>query len=192
MRKILLNIAFILILFPALAHSLPLTVTVSFDILDSEIYVGDQFSVNLVADIYESVAGFGLDLSYDTGLLDLASLPVIGPAWTPLFAMDGDSLAGLAPFSFPVIGLKGLNILLATFTFDAISAGASYLNASKTLEGFMEGFPFPGPPGSFAGVDFRNTTVTVLEAAPVPEPTTLILLSTGLVALMGFRFYRKS
>ena len=57
MKKVLLNTLALLILLPGLAFSLP--VTVSFDVVDSEIYVGDQFSVNLVADIPDPVIGFG-------------------------------------------------------------------------------------------------------------------------------------
>lgn len=188
MRKTLFCLFAFLFVFPCLAFSLP--VTVSFDVLNTEVHVGDQFSVNLVADIPDPVSGFGLDVNFDHAVIDLSLPPVIGSSWNPLFSFDGDGLAGLAPFPLSVFGT---GILLANFTFDAISVGTTDLLASFSLGDLTEGFPlaFPAPPGSFAEVSFLNTTVTVMEPAPVPEPSTFVLLFVGVGALLGFRSYRK-
>jgi hypothetical protein len=193
MKKFFFSAILLIAFTPSLAFSLP--VIVSFDILDSEIYVGDQFSVNLVADIPDPVFGFGLDVNFSDSIIGLVFPPTVGSSWNPIFSLDGDGLAGLAPLApFPLPSFVfGSGIVLANFTFDAISAGSTVLEASLTSWDLSEGFSlaFPALPGSFAEVSFLNTTVSVLDVAPVPEPATLLLLFVGIIALVSFRSYRK-
>lgn len=175
---------FLLCFIPVSSWAIPVTVpvTVSFDPQDSIVFVGDFFTVDLVADIPDPVLGWGLDVTFDTSVLDLSGVTV-GSAWFPTSGFDGDALAAIA-FPTPV---SGDDILLATLTFDAIALGTSDLTASITLGDLTEGFPLapPAPPGSFADVVFEPASVNV-----VPEPATVLLFSTGLIGLAGLR--RKS
>ncbi len=172
-KKILIILLFCFI--PAISWSLP--VTVSLDPLDSIVKVGDIFTVDLVADIPEPVLGWGLDISFDPDTLSLVGTPIIGPSWISASAPDGDGLAGLA-FPFPA---AGIDILLATLSFEALALGTSPLVASVTPGDFTEGFPLVFPPGSFAKVAFIDGSVS-----PVPEPATILLLTSGLAGLGVF------
>jgi hypothetical protein len=174
-----------IVLFILLTLLVPLTcwatVIVSFDPQNSVVAPGDLFTVNLIADIPDPVLGWGLDISYDTGILSLIGAPVIGPLWTPAFAPDGDGLAGLA---LPAI--SGNDILLASLNFGALALGESLLQASNTFGDLMEGFPLLEP-GAFADVQFVNGSVSVRG---VPEPATIVLAGAGLAGLWVVR--RKS
>jgi hypothetical protein len=172
-RKILLVMLFCFM--PAFCWGLPVSVT--FEPLDSQIKVGDIFTVDLVADIPEPVLGWGLDLSYDLAVLNLVGMPTFGPDWIAGLAADGDGLAGLA-FPSPV---SGSDILLASLSFEALAPGVSALAASTTPGDFTEGFPVY--PAGFANVDFIDGSVTV---SPVPEPATILLLISGMAGLGVF------
>lgn len=159
-------------------------ITVSFDPSSSVIGgVGDIFTVDIVADIPDPVLGWGLDVSFDTGVLDLTGV-AIDPLWFPGFAPDGDGLAGLA-FPSPIFGS---DIVLATLTFEAIAVGLSDLVASVTPLDFTEGFPLAPPalPGSFAPITFVDGSVNV-----VPEPGTFWLLGTSLVMFLGYAWRKR-
>ncbi len=158
------------------------TVIVSFDPQNSVVAPGDLFTVDLIADIADPVLGWGLDISYDTGILSLIGAPVIGPLWTPGFAPDGDGLAGLA---FPA-AISGNDILLASLNFGALALGESLLQASNTFGDLTEGFALLEP-GAFADVQFVDGSVSVRG---VPEPATIVLAGAGLAGLWVMR--RKS
>jgi hypothetical protein len=160
------------------------TVIVSFDPENSVVAPGDLFTVDLIADIEDPVLGWGLDISYDTGILSLIGAPAIGPLWTPGFAPDGDGLAGLA-FPTPI---SGNNILLASLNFGALASGESLLQASNTSGDLTEGFPLLEP-GVFADVQFVNGSV---KSESVPEPATIFLAGGGLAGLWVVSRIRKS
>jgi PEP-CTERM motif len=53
--------------------------------------------------------------------------------------------------------------------------------------GGSAGVSFTTPDSGWFGID----NVSVTAANPVPEPTSVVLLATGLAALSGFRIYRR-
>ena len=164
---------FLLCFIPVSSWAAP--VTVSFEPQYSVVFVGDVFAVDLLADIPDPVVGWGLDVTFDTSVLDLSGVTV-GFAWFPTSGFDGDGLAGLA-FPMPVYGD---DILLATLTFEAIALGTSDLTTSITLAELTEGFALS--PTGFAEVTFQAGSVTV-----VPVPATILLFSSGLIGLAGLR-----
>jgi len=159
-----------ILLAPSVGRSLP--VVVSIEPSASSEPVGNVFAVDIVAEIPDFVLGFGLDLSWDTTILTEVAAPTIGALWTPLAAPDGDGLAGLAPPA----GISGTNVLLATVTFQGVSAGATPLTLGVTPGDLTEGFPLK--PSGFAETQFIAAQVEI-----VPEPGTGSLVLLGSVAI---------
>ncbi len=142
-------------------------VTVRFDPQNTSVTAGTSFTVKLVADIPDSVVGWGLDVGFDPLLLSLESVEV-GPAWSAATAADGDGLVGLA-FPTPV---SGQNSLLATLHFKAKATactGNSNLVASFTANDLAEGFPLPV--GDFANATFVAGSVSVVGGLSILNPS---------------------
>lgn len=177
MKKMLLGL---LLWISAPASSWAVMITLSPSTTD--IYVGDAFSVDIIADIgvTEPILGWGLDIGNTSGLLVETAAPVIGSAWLPAASMDGDGLAGLA-FPFPVIGS---DVLLASLSFQATGVGMADLIPSITLGDLTEGFALAPPNFGFADVRFTNLTLNIMERPViVPEPGTALLMLTALAGL---------
>jgi len=90
----------------------------------------------LFADADTLLLGFGLDVGFDSASLAWIGSAVVAPAWTAVFAPDGDGLAGLAPPS----GISGNGLVVATLTFQALQAGTTALTPSVTPGDLTEGF----------------------------------------------------
>ena len=152
-------------------------VIVRFSPLESVVSVGQQFQVQVRADITNPVLGWGLDVNHASQIIAGNGTPDIGPLWSPGYAPDGDALAGLA---FPS-SISGSNVLLATLTFSALNVGETYLTASITPGDLTEGFPLD--PTGFDMVTFEPAHVTV-----VPEPASLLLISLNGLIVFRRRF----
>lgn len=148
-------------------------VSVFFQPQDSSAEVGAPFSVDLLANIPDPVLGWGLDVTFNTSVISLTGVTVASQ-WSPAAAADGDGLAGLA-FPLPV---SGDNVLLATLSFDALTQGATTLEASATVGDLTEGFPLAS--GGFAEVIYTPGSVEV-----VPLPAAVWLFGSGLLGLIG-------
>lgn len=160
-------------------------IIVSFDTSAASVNAGETFEVDVVADIpaLEAVLGWGIDIaSSDPAIALQVGVPVIGPLWSAAPTMDGDGLAGLA-FPLPI---SGVDVVLATLTFEALSIGVVDLAASISPLDFTEGFPLapPASPGSLADVTFLDLSITVEPALPVPEPGTGFVVALGLAGIV--------
>ncbi len=134
--------------------------------------VGDTFDIQLSADLFDPVLGWGLDVAWSGQFATQAAAPTIGPLWYASTSVDGDDLIGMA---FPD-AIAGSNVLLATLHLKALSPGQTDITITTTPGDQSEGFPLD--PSGFADAQFESAHLTVL-----PEPTTAILLLglTGLV-----------
>ena len=177
MKKAILGAVLLLIL-PAVTWALPITVSV--ETSSNDVFVGEFFTIDILADIPVPVLGWGLDLNFDSGLVSQSAPPIVSATWMPGLAIDGDGLAGLA-FPAPI---SGVDILLASLTFEATAAGSVIFSSGYSLLDFTEGFPLAFAfPGSFADIFFEDAFVTI-NSVSIPEPGTLILFGAGL-AIFG-------
>jgi hypothetical protein len=148
----------------------------------ASVAAGDTLTVELRAATDQSVFGFGLDLSFDGGVLSLTAPPVIAAPWDGLNAPDGDGLAGLV---FPN-GISGPDLLLATLTFSALAPGFTTILPGVSAGDLTEGFPLD-PSGFASDVSFVGAQVEV-----VPEPSSALLLGFALAALALARSAARS
>ncbi len=200
MKRVLV-VAFALAILPVLLCSSVEAVTIGFSPGSQEVLEGSSFGVDLVvSDLLGALVGtFDLTIGFDPGILgfvgyslgtylgDVASIdPETG---FPLEAIDlspGQVSPGqinLAELSFlsasDLSGQPSSGFTLATLTFSALSIGEKTgLSLSSVIIGDAGGDPF-------GNVQMNNGSVTV--GAPVPEPSTLLLLASGLAGLVGFR-----
>lgn len=174
-------------------------ITIGFVPLDSSVVLDPNappFSVALVISGLRdfsapSLATFDVDVLFDSTILGFSSVtfgdPLLG---------DQLDLSGFGSLSSHTLGDGTLNLFelslddaavldalqagsftLASITFNALAAGRSPLDLFVDALGDSNADPLTA--------DITNGSVTV--AAPVPEPSTLLLLASGLAGLVGFR-----
>ncbi|NOZ67836.1 MAG: PEP-CTERM sorting domain-containing protein [Deferribacteres bacterium] len=166
------------------ARALP---TVSLNLMDTDIYVGESFDVQVLLDgdnINLELLAFGFDVkttgsvfTYDgykieTGFDDDSS-------WVP---------PGVAGSAFP--GITYDDVLLATLSFTATDVGTGYLQALGSTDNLFYGLAYEIVPGVTGWYDINaslDVTVNSGVVAPVPEPSTIILTGIGLIGFVGFR-----
>ena len=176
-----------------------------FEPADQFYNIGDNLSFDLYANIDEADAifGFGFDLSFDNGVSY-----ILGPGdsgfyltfnkfepnstyfqydslFPPLWD-DGDTIAGEIPLGNS--NVWGTSISIGTFYFDAPTSG---LIGTETI--YLG--PTAGNYGIFGEEGLLGTTALMpnnptASAAPVPEPTTMFLVGSGLIHdFRPFKYY---
>ncbi len=180
-------------------------ITLSFNPIAQNIAAGSPVDVALVISglgdgIAPSLSTFDVDVSFDPGILDFSAVtfsPLLGdlafgeavtsfdgsvPGVVNLFELsllEGDSVTCI--FCIPPFldDLQPASFILATITFDSLSAGTSTLGIK--LNALADAFGEP------LTAEASDANITV-NGSSVPESTALMLLGAG---LMVFRITRQ-
>jgi Cohesin domain/PEP-CTERM motif len=161
--------------------------------VSSTVSLGTTFAVDVNISGVTELYDFGLDLGFNpavlqaTNITEGAFLPIGGPT----FFLSGfiDNGAGTITFNADTLesltaGVTGSGTLIK-FDFKAIGSGFSLLTLDPTTLILQDS----------TGVSINNTTrsgsVTVQGTTAVPEPSVLMLLSGGLMALASLTLRKK-
>jgi hypothetical protein len=147
------------------------TLVVSFDPSTTDVSVGDTFPVDVLANADFAGAFLGFDLGFN---LDADSITLGSDFVAPGAAIF--DVAGFVGSIFPAfpIPISGVDILLATLTFTATTAGDLMLDVNA---------------GSFSGLSFVQFSSEALNitVSEVSAPATLGLFAIALVGLVSIR-----
>ncbi len=171
--------------------------TVSLEIAPGDIYVGDSFDVNVIAngvtDIDPSwgpdeIISFGFDVDYAPTEFAFNGATVAAPFLDDSASFANTDVAGSA---FP--GVSGASFGLASLSLTALHEGSFTLGIISDLTDFNEGL------GSllYAALDMtQQMQVDVLASTtggePVPEPSTVLLMGIGLLGLVGVKARKRN
>lgn len=152
-------------------HAVPI---VSFNLSQSNIQVGQSFTVNVLAsgvDFSDPLLGFGFDINTTSGLT-LGKVQV-GPNFL-------DVSLSLSNTDVGALGMTALNgnILLASIDLTAVAAGTFDFGITSDLLNFNQGLL------TVLNVYDLSLSQSIMVRRPMPEPFTLALFALGLAGFV--------
>jgi hypothetical protein len=169
--------------------------TIGFSPSSSTAGIGDLIGIDVLVtkSADEIVAAYDLDVSYNSSVLTATNVTFGSSLGAPDYSLSNFVLSyGLIDFadvSFlsdsELLNSQAGSFTLATLFFHADAAGTSPLLFANYLDGFNDIKGANNVPYLTATLD--TGLVTVEGTAPVPEPSTMLLFSAGLIGLWGFR-----
>lgn len=151
---------------------------------NQSVSLGDSVAVNLVISDFapdESLGDFDLDVSFDDSILSLASvsfgdqLGFSAQSYSDL----GGGLLNLNELSWEDVATLALQedaFTLATLTFNTLAVGISDLSVDNI-------WALGDQYGLWLDTDVLGGQIEVTERVGVPEPATMLLLGSGLLAM---------
>jgi len=181
LKKIISMFLFCSLFMVSQAHALSIQLAPS----DANITAGENFTIDVVASgifdglFFDEVIAFGFDVNVaDTSLLAYTGATVNSFFWDDSASFGNTDVAGSA---FP--GVTDNQITLATLSFTALTNGMTTLGIFSDLGDWNEGliYAFNGPVNLTTYLDLSVSP----NSAPVPEPATIFLFTSGLAGLAG-------
>ena len=162
------------------------------------VVVGNPVNVDVVISglnaANEIVSAYDLDVTYDNAVLTATKVSfgfLLGdPSFFEVLESFDISSPGIVDFAALSLlsdadldALQGDSVTLATLSFDSLSVGTSPLNF--VLDQFND---VKGKNNEILSLEVGDGNISV---APIPEPSTILLLGSGLAGLVGMRWVRK-
>jgi len=153
------------------------------EVSETDIAIGESVEVSIFANDFDAFDTFDFDLEFDTSLFDYQPATLTSDLDTalPVF-FEGNAIisgTGVAFSYFDFFTHTGGDFLLANFTLTALSNGSSEFSVTNSL--FADTF-------FFTELTVDTSATSEVKAFQVPEPTTIGILSIGLLIMMRRRF----
>ena len=184
-KKLVLKLSVLLMLFSIMTAGQANALSIDLEISDTDINIGENFSIDVWvndASVFgDEIIAFGFDITNSNNSV------VNTIDWSVAIPFDDDSgffpSTDVAGSIFP--GLIDDSILLATLNFSALDEGNVTLGIFSDLGDFNEGLVYLWQ----GNQDITSTLdITISSApAPIPEPSTILLVSCGLIGMVGLR-----